>query len=334
MTPILGLENAGTGVGQLDFLGGYSAAIEDLSSTNSSVITGVFNGMYVRDGFTIKPSFSQMLEEGYGAGAQTFSSPEEAVAEINTAVANVTRDRIPELVTVDALKDSLLVLVSALYFKAAWLHPFPRTEKAYFLAAEGETSRELQVDMMIQKELELPYARFDGFQALSVPYTDPDYSMLLLRPLRRSLAAVQVLRDLLGTLNITDITEQLHPKRVVLRMPRFKIETSYSLPSQLFDLGITKIFSRGADLSGISETGRLLVSQVVHKVFMEVTEEGTEAAGAAAVSAVSFRRPFTFILDRPFFAVVYNRQHGINLFTAYVAAPASDASDEEEAPLL
>ena len=336
MTPILGLANASTALGQTELLNRYSAAIDYLSSSNSTVITGVFNRMYVRYGFPIKPSFSKNLLDGFGAGAQTFTSPETAVTEINTAVANATRDKIPELVTIDMLSDAQLVLVSALYFKGNWKHSFPEadTRKASFLTIDGDAERELEVDMMTQNPMDLPYNYFydRGFDVLSVPYTDPDYSMVLLRPLEPNKVAVQNLRDKLDTLNITDIVEQLRKTNVILRMPKFKIEAEYKLKGQLSQLGITKIFLPGADLTGMS-TVNGYIDKVIHKVFIEVTEEGTEAAGAAAASRVGYSgisRPLRFTLDRPFFAVVYNHQHHINLFTAFVASPNSDASSEHE----
>ena len=326
MTPILGLESATSDVGQMELLNRYSAAIDYLSSSSSNIITGVYNRIYVHSGFSIRSCFTKMLLDGFGAGVQRFDTPKEAADEINNDVANVTRNRIPKLVTVDAVRNSPLVLVSALYFKADWSLPFPEkdTRKAPFLTADaGDVPRELEVDMMSQKAMHMPYKKFDDFDALSVPYADPDYSMVLLRPVERSIDAVNVLRNKLHTLNIADILKQLRRTRVLLKMPKFRIEAEYALPDQLRQLGITKIFQSDADLSGISD-GPLTIDKVIHKVFMEVTEKGTEAAGAGAVVTATFlsvSRPIYFILDRPFFAVVYNRRHQINLFTAFVAAP-------------
>ena len=337
MTPILGLENAATEVGRTELLYRYSTAIDYLSSSSSNIITGVYNRMYVRSGFPVKGSFSKHLLDGFGAGEQTFDTPWEAAEKINTDVANVTRNKILDLVTADALSRAQLVLVSALYFKADWKHRFPEadTRKAPFLTADaGDVPRELEVDMMTQEALRLPYKKFDNFDALSVPYSDPAYSMLVLRPVERSIDAVNVLRNELGTLNIADILKQLRRTRVLLKMPKFRIEAEYELPDQLRQLGITKIFQSDADLTGISDRP-LTVNKVIHKVFMEVTEEGTEAAGAGAVVIVPVSLPWppprtvSFTLDRPFFAVVYNSQHQINLFTAFVAAPKSDASSEQ-----
>ena len=103
-------------------------------------------------------------------------------------------------------------------------------------------------------------------------------------------------------------------------MPRFKIETSYDQLETVFPkLGIKEVFTRAADLGNMVNS-KLYVGKIIHKAFIEVTAEGTEAAGAGAIITYGSARPVSFTLDRPFFAIVWNRRRRINMFTTYVTS--------------
>lgn len=321
MTPVLGLEDASTGVA-LDYLGGYRAS-SDYLSNSSNVTVAVFNRMYVRRGFSIKQSYRDTLRSAFSSDAREFSSPAQAAREINEAVADVTEGRIKDLVSPPLLQSAELVLVSALYFKALWQKPFNEAVKANFLTAAGDS----KVDMMSVDLAGLPYINLTAFEAVAVPYKDPAFCLVLLRPAQRTMQSVQALRDSLKTLSIANIVGQMYEKQMHLSLPKFTIEAEYSLPEQLAALGVHKIFAPGADFSGMTDEGGLFVSDVIHKVFMEVTEEGTEAAGAAA-AIFTRAMPTDFALDRPFFAVVYNRVHRLNLFSAFVASPTSATTSQ------
>nr|QTP96554.1 adult cement protein 21 [Chelonibia testudinaria] len=311
MTPVLGLSRSAP----RDFLRTYRSAIDYIAKGSSKVITGVFNRMYIRRGFSIKPTFKRLLTIYYRASARTFSSASQAAKEINTDVAAVTRDRIKKLVAPAALMRAELVLVSALYFKGVWKYTFDTAKKASFLTESGEK----QVDMMHLKETKLPYAYMKTYEAVALPYTDEDYGMLVIIPSRRSMAAVKALRNSIDSINIANIIKHLKPMSISVSMPRFKIKTSYELSSAMERLGIRKIFGMSADFSGITD-GTLFVSNIIHKVFIEVTEKGTEAAGAGAVIFTKSLPPH-LVADRPFFAVVYNKKHNLSLFSAFVSSP-------------
>ena len=176
------------------------------------------------------------------------------------------------------------------------------------------------MNMMKLKSI-VPYMKMSSYDCISLQYKDPDYSMLLLRPLNRTMEAVQALRDSLDKLDISSITDQLLETTVDVTMPRFKIETSYDdLENVLPKLGIKQVFTPDADLGNIASS-KLHVGKVIHKVVIEVNEEGTEAAGAGGIFVVGCPPTVSFTLDRPFFAVVWNWRHRINMFTAYVGSP-------------
>lgn len=326
MRPALGLKRDAETGSEPDFLAGYRSAVDYLASNSSNATVAVFNRLYARRGLAVRPSYVDSLRRAYGADTRTIVSPKQTADEINTAVANVTHDKIPELVSAEQLLGAELVLVSALYFRALWRHPFSPAGKGSFLTASGER----QVDMMSLSATRLLYANLTTFEAVALPYEDPDYCLLLLRPAGRSMAAVETLLSSLGTLDIADIVSQMFWINVRIEMPKFKIEAEYSLPEHLQALGIREIFSAGADFSDLTDEGGVFVSEVIHKVCLEVTEEGTEAAGAGAVF---FTRsmPLRLVLDRPFVAVVYNRPRQLNLFAAYVASPTFDTAPEHDA---
>ncbi|XP_043208304.1 leukocyte elastase inhibitor-like isoform X1 [Amphibalanus amphitrite] len=298
------------------FLLGYQSAIADLKFGQSSATTKVFNGIYAKKGFSIKPNYVCTLDAYYSSKVEQFSSAKEGANAINTAVANTTNNLIPELVTPASLEGASFALVSALYFKGQWYEKFNNTDPENFLTSSGEKT----VDMMRLKS-DLPYMKTSSYDCVSLQYSNCDYSMLLLRPLNRSMEAVQALRDSLDKMDVQSIANQLRETSVEVKMPRFRIETKYDELEKVFpNLGIKQVFSADADLSNMASE-KLQVEKVVHKVVIEVNEEGTVAAGAGAVVAYTASLPVSFILDRPFFAIVWNWRHMVNMFTAYVGSP-------------
>ena len=128
---------------------------------------------------------------------------------------------------------------------------------------------------------------------------------------------------------VRDIRGSLSNQKAVIQVPKFKLETSYELTKTLQALGISDLFSRKADLSKITGDTELYVSKVVHKAFIEVNEEGAEAAAATAVVVRMKRsmprmeaRPFEFIADHPFFFIIFDRGAGLTLFSGRYAKPA------------
>ncbi|XP_037090220.1 serpin B6-like isoform X2 [Pollicipes pollicipes] len=301
------------------FLTSYKRAISDLSHGPSNITTGVFNRIYIKHGFSIKSGFKDVLRDYYYADVKKFSSAAKAAKEINSDVAKATKNRIKDLVSAGALQQAVMVLVSALYFKGLWLTQFNKTVTEPFLTASGEKS----VDMM-KLNTSVPYVKMADFDAISLSYTDKNYAMLILRPLTRNMAAVSRLRDSLDSLDVANIMNRVRSSPVEISLPRFKITASYKLKKTMSQLGIQRLFTAQADLGNIAD-GPLAVSEIIHKVFIEVTEKGTEAAGAGAVVVFGTGGvpppPVQFTADRPFFVIVCNKKHRINLFSAYVASP-------------
>jgi serpin B len=251
--------------------------------------------------------------------------PGPARAAINEAVDQQTAGKITDLIPPGLIdEDTRLVLVNAIYLKARWQHEFTpqQTRKEPFYPEHTGPS---QADMMHQQAA-LGYARGDGYQAVLLPYRHGPLAMAIVLPdgplshfpLDGPGGAGEALRQLLAG-----------PERcqVDLRLPKFRIEVASRLGETLRQLGVVRAFSGNADFSGIAEEP-LAISEVVHKAFIDVDEEGTEAAAATAVvmlrAAVSVRPPakrVVFTADRPFLFAVVETRSGLPLFLGQVTRP-------------
>jgi serpin B len=247
--------------------------------------------------------------------------PEAARALINAWVDDRTERRIPELLSpgdVDAL--TRLVLVNAIYLKAAWQQPFPETSTrpAPFTRPDGST---IDVPTMATSA-EYAYAAGDGWRAVELPYVGGQLAMTILVP--DDLAAFV---DDLDAAAFAAITDALAPAMVDLSMPKFGIETKADLVRTLAALGMPTAFDpERADFSGMTAAERLYVSAVVHQANIDVDEKGTEAAAATAVVMRATSQPaerVTLRVDRPFLFAIRDVPTGTILFLGQVADPAA-----------
>jgi serpin B len=263
-------------------------------------------------------SFVDTLSKNYGAGLRLTDfaqDPDVARGMINDWVRKETEDRIKDLLPAGSLtRGTRLVLTSAIYFNAAWQAPFPKsmTAKRAFHGAGGD----VEVDMMGPVHAgSLPYAAGQGYQAVALPYAGGELSFIAVLPddfasFESSFTAKQV----------ASIVSSLAPNEVNVSLPKFRIDgASLSLKAVLRAQGMQQAFDEAAaDFSGMTTAERLSISDVVHKAFVSVDEEGTEAAAATAVvSAVtggSVSTPIEIDFDRPFVFFVRDNATGAILF--------------------
>jgi serpin B len=160
----------------------------------------------------------------------------------------------------------------------------------------------------------MPYAHESGKQL----------SMLVILPKGNNLPAVE---SSLNTMDLSGLRESLHSQRVNVFFPKFRLETTYNLPDTLASMGMPTAFTRSADFSGMDGTHDLAISDVIHKAFVEVNEEGTEAAAATAVEmratgAISRPAPIpVFRADHPFLFMIVDEETGSILFIGRVMNP-------------
>ncbi len=286
----------------------------------------IANSLWGQQGFAFRPEFLDLLGENYGAGMRLvdFVADAEAARQaINRWVSDETRERIEDLIpegAVDAM--TRLVLANAIYFKAGWLHPFDdsATGPEPFHLLDGST---LDVPMMHHSET-YGYAIREGFRAVELPYLNGDISMLILLP---DEGRFQDVEQALTPEMVREVSGNLTHGPVNLGLPKFTYESAFSLRDALVSLGMTDAFDPDrADFSGMDGARDLYISHVLHKAFVSVDEEGTEAAAATAVimsvTSAPADEPITLTVDRPFIYLIRDGQTGSILFMGRVIEPA------------
>jgi serpin B len=284
----------------------------------------VVNALWGQKDYKFLPAFLDLLAENYGAGLRVLDfqkSPEPSRITINDWVSEQTEDRIKDLIPPGAINDlTRLVLTNAIYFNAAWLHPFPEnaTANGAFHLLDG---KDISVPMMKQTE-SFGYAEGDSYQAIELPYDGRELSMVILLPKAGQFPAFEKSLD---AKLVEGVIGKLQNKRIALTMPRFEFDSSFSLKKALSDLGMGLAFTENADLSGMTGNRELFIHEVLHKAFVAVDEAGTEAAAATAVivgvTSVPLE-PLAVAIDRPFVFLIRDIQTGAILFVGRVVDPS------------
>jgi serpin B len=284
----------------------------------------VANSLWPDERFALLEAFLALAKRFYGVQVTpvNYGEPEPARQRINAWVEEKTEKRIRDLIPPGVLSPfTALVLVNAIYFKGDWASQFePRlTKESPFWVTPQE---QVQVMMMAQKH-EFGYGRVDGLQILELPYAGEDLSMVVLLPGERD--GLAALEDRLTAENLDRWTRYLWETEVEVYLPRFEVTLPFSLSSTLMAMGMVDAF-RNADFSGMAE-GPLGIDEVLHKAFVKVNEEGTEAAAATAV--VMGRSipapPAIFCADHPFLFFIRENATGSILFLGRMVNPAASA---------
>ena len=285
----------------------------------------IANAVWGQDGYHFLPDFLDVLAEHYGAGMMAVDfvgAADESRVRINDWVAEETAGKIKDLLPPGVIDHSTrLVLTDAIYFNASWLWPFsPRnTEVRPFHLAGGGTVR---VPMMTETSKEFyGYVKGNRYQAVDVPYSWGELSMTVLLPDEGTLEAFE------GSLDsemLDRIIDDIETDYVTLTMPLFEFESEFSLGDTLAGMGMPDAFGVGADFSGMTGSRDLWISEVVHKAFVSVDEEGTEAAAATGVAMAASgpsKEPIAVTVDRPFVFLIRDTGTGTVLFLGRVSNP-------------
>ena len=281
----------------------------------------IANATWGQSGYTFLPAYLDVLAENYGAGLRLVdfkADPEAARQANNDWVSQQTAQKIKDLVPQGA-NDALtrLVLANAIYFKAGWLNTFnaDRTAPGSFTGLDGKANT---VQMMNQQS---GFSYYDGgsYQAIELPYASDKLSMLVLMPSAGKFADFEKSLD---AAQLESIRQNLSENTVQLSFPKFKIESEFSLGSALSKLGMSDAFDPNkADFSGMDGTHDLSISSVVHKSYVSVDENGTEAAAATAIMVGLTSMPANIVdlkIDHPFIFLIQDNQTGAILFVGRV----------------
>jgi serpin B len=313
------LELAGLSLDEVNRAG--AELLRALAQADPQVRLAVANALWGRKGIAFDREFLRRCVEFYGAEVETldFAEP-RAPAIINAWVRKQTDGKIEKIV--DRLDGAaLLVLLNAIYFKGNWTRQFDRQrteERAFHLLSGGQK----RLPLMTQSGTLRYYAGPD-FQAVSLPYGGERLSMYVFLPeLRAGLAAF---RRKLNDRDWSAWMQKFRKTEGTIALPRFKLEYDVTLNEALQTLGMADAFdSRRANFEGMG-AGALKIDEVRHKTFVEVNEEGTEAAAVTAVTMMraSFvpKRTFKMVVDRPFFCAIRDDQSGAILFLGAIVEP-------------
>ncbi len=307
---------------------------KEFGGPSEPITLNIANRLFAQKDYDFRQNFLSLVKQDYGAAFEPIDftiDPAAAVQHINKWVANETRDKIRDLIPVDALnKLTRLVLANALYLKAPWADAFSEktTQPELFHIRSGAP---VNVPMM-RKTARFGYVKREGFTAVSVPYVGNDLQFLVLLP--DEINGLHALESKL-TAEVLAQCSRLEAQDVDLRLPKFKLEPpTIALAENLQALGMKRAFDipRGSanfdKMAPRKPNDYLYISNVFHKTFIAVDEKGTEAVAATAVvmmRATAIRGPkpppIEVKVDRPFIYAIQHVPSGVCLFLGRVTDP-------------
>jgi serpin B len=313
------------------------ALLRDRNAAHDGYQLKEADALWVQQGYSLLPEFLKLNKDNYEAGLNQVDfkgATETSRQTINLWVEQRTENKIRELLPPGILDSSTrLVLTNAIYFKGDWEKQFNK-----------EDTKDEDFQLSATQAIKTPlmhmtkgFNYFEGglFQALEVPYKNKELSMIILLP--KAMEGLSAFEQSLSPASMQQLLGQLRPTgKVIVTMPKFKIEARFTLGDTLKAMGMKKAFDASmADFSGIASRktmqrdGTFSISAVIHKAYVDVSEEGTEAAAATAVvgHAVSGYHarpnpPIIFRADHPFMFLIRDNRSGSILFIGRVANPS------------
>ncbi|XP_032728154.1 serpin B8-like isoform X1 [Lontra canadensis] len=306
---------------------GFRSLLKEVNKSGTQYLLRTANRLFGEKTCDFLPAFRESCQEFYQAELEELSFAEDTEASrrhINDWVTEKTGGKISEILgagTVDPL--TKLVLVNAIYFKGKWNEQFDRKYTRGMPFKVNQEKKTVQM-MFKQAKFKTGYVAEAHTQVLELPYAGQELSLLVLLP--DDDTELAVVEKALTYEKFRDWTnpEKMTKDKVQVFLPRLKLEESYDLESFLRSLGMTDAFEEAkADFSGMSAKKNVPVSKVAHKCFIEVNEEGTEAAGATAVvrNARCLRPEPRFCADHPFLFFIIHRSTSSILFCGRLCSP-------------
>mmetsp|Transcript_28457 Transcript_28457/g.42584 ORF Transcript_28457/g.42584 Transcript_28457/m.42584 type:complete len:453 (+) Transcript_28457:75-1433(+) len=341
------------------YLAGMGIQNERFNRKDKPYALNIANAIWGEKSYGFSTNYISALETSFGKG--TFQTanfqhhPEKERLRINSWVEDSTENKIKDLIEEGVIDGSTeMVVVNAIHFKANWLNQFDKTNTKtgdFFL----DDDKSVEVELMNANSMTgIKYGAFntdgsffktpeminlfdtsdsanypaeDGFSMIELPYEGNELSMVVLVPRKKS-GGLSSIEELLVQENLSSWIEKLEDRKVHVTLPKFKAEAGYALNDYLKEMGMESAFSASANFNGMAEESiksDMQISQVIHKAFIEVDEEGTEAAAATAVvMSRSAMQPFipNFSADKSFIYLIRDIQSGAILFLGRMANPS------------
>ena len=314
-------------IGQMRFHSAFGKIIKDLNirGEKGGYQLNVANALWGQKDYGFIEEYLELIENNYGGNlyeVDFIMAAETARKTINRWVEQKTNNKINNLIPKGVL-DSMtrMVLTNAIYFKGNWESQFKKdkTKDAPFTLADGK-----KVDAaMMNQTAEFGYMETENFQGIELPYVDDELSMIIMLP--KEIDGLDEFEKTLTVENLSKWQSKLYTREVNVSVPKFKMTSQFGLASVLKSMGMRDAFSSNANFSGINGRRDLFISAVIHKAYVDVNEEGTEAAAATAVtmkltSVMPSRTP-VFRADHPFLFLIRDNHSSSILFIGRVMNP-------------
>jgi serpin B len=310
-----------------DFAKAFSEIVKELNARGGkgTYELRVANALWGQQDSEFLPAFTRLVEDQYRGHLERVNfvkAAEKARRTINAWVEKQTNGKIKDLIG-PGLLDGMtrLVLTNAIYFKGTWASQFQKdqTQDEPFTLADGG---KVHVPMMNQKA-RFGYGETDTLQVLEMPYVGQELSMVVLLP--KESAGLSDLEKALTVENVSKWLGGVHKQEVIVAVPKLKMTHKFSLGAVLQAMGMTNAFSSQADFSGMTGRRDLFISAVVHQAYVDVNEEGTEAAAATGVTmkltAIAPGKVPVFRADHPFLFLIRDIRSGSILFLGRTMNP-------------
>ena len=317
----------GQAAGQLDPAG---KDLKDRILSNDT-LTGteisLANAIWAQEDFDFLPEYIQNIQKWYDAPLTGMDftrddNREESRKRINRWVEEITREKIRDLIEPGVLDaNTRMVLTNAMYFNGQWMWPFDKqlTSPSIFHVSSRES---IMTDFMHLTKT-LSFYEDEEIQAIKLPYRNERISMTIILP--RSVEGWEMISRVLDHERLATVESQFESAEVHVSLPKFKSELMLNLKNELSAMGMSLAFSRDADLSGMSGEKNLFIDEVLHKAFIEVSENGTEAAAATAavigLKSALREEPARFNADHPFLYLIRDQQTGCIIFIGRLVKP-------------
>lgn len=299
-----------------------------LNAGNAGYTLRTANAMWAEKTHPFLPDYIATAETRYGANTTNLdfiTAPDESRQIINHWVEDETEQKIKDLIPAGSITSlTRLVITNAIYFRGDWVLQFDKnkTREADFRTAPGTPVRVPMMERTDENAI-YRYAENDDLQLLGMPYehgSGKKLSMVVLLPKGNDISVIE--RSLTAE-NLSAWQESATSRRVRVWLPKFTLETKYFLPKTLSEMGMPTAFTGAADFSGLDGTRDLFITDVIHQAYLDVNEEGTEAAAATAVilgKGMPAPAP-AFRADHPFLFLIQDDETGYILFMGRVVAP-------------
>jgi serpin B len=306
---------------------GYKSLMDALVSIDPKVLLEIANSIWYRKGYDVLPQFIDVNKEFYDALVYPldFNKP-NAPDAINNWVKDKTHGKIREIIR-QIPAETVMYLINAIYFKGSWQYEFDKeqTDDDEFYPDDGSS---VMVPFM-QQQGTFRYGTNELFSMVEMAYGQGDFSMLVLLP--NANHTTNEIVDSFTPENWNGWIEGLTEKTMEIHLPKFTYEYKNLLNDELTALGMGVAFADTADFSKINSTDKLFISKVLHKSFVEVNEEGTEAAAVTSVeislTAFPGPEPLQFFVDHPFLFAIREKNTGTILFIGRVRNPLVKSND-------